>query len=260
MIGILACVLLNCLLTIQTHIAGRNLYIRFSASSGDAMGMNMVGKGVDKALAILTERFDVKLLALSGNVCTDKKPAAVNWINGRGKSVIVDCTISGNIIRDVLHTSVDALCQANVAKNLVGSAMAGSIGGYNAHSANIVAATFLATGQDPAQVVASSNCITLMEPANDGQDLYMSVSMPSLEVGTVGGGTALSGQNSMLELLGCSGSHPSEPGSNARKLASIIASTVMAGELSLMSALTSGHLISSHMRLNRKPSAESSSH
>jgi hydroxymethylglutaryl-CoA reductase (NADPH) len=248
------------LASINCHMAGRNLYIRFSASTGDAMGMNMVGKGVDRALEILTSRFPVNVLALSGNVCTDKKPSAINWIEGRGKSVVVDCTIKGEVVRKVLHTTVQALCETNVAKNLVGSAIAGSIGGNNAHAANIVAATFLATGQDPAQVVESANCMTLMEPANGGEDLYMSITMPSLEVGTVGGGTALAGQNSMLGLLGCAGANHDSPGTNARRLAEIIASTVMAGELSLMSALTSGHLISSHMRLNRKPTLENDPH
>ena len=108
-----------------------------------------------------------------------------------------------------------------------------------------------ATGQDPAQNVESSNCMTLMEPCNEGQDLYMSVTMPSIEVGTVGGGTSLPAQASMLDLMGVRGVSK-ENQNNSQLLARIIASTVMAGELSLMSALSSGHLISSHLKLNRK--------
>ena len=138
----------------------------------------------------------------------------------------------------------------NVAKNLVGSALAGSIGGNNAHSANIVAAVFLACGQDPAQVVESANCMTLMEPVGNG-DLHISVTMPSIEVGTVGGGTALSAQRASLDMLGVAGAHAEEPGENARQLAEIVCGTVLAGEISLMSALASNHLVSAHMALNR---------
>jgi hydroxymethylglutaryl-CoA reductase (NADPH) len=220
------------------------------------MGMNMVGKGVDHALKIITDKFpSVSVLALSGNVCTDKKPSSINWTEGRGKSIAVDAVIKGDVVRDVLKTSVEALCEVNYAKIFVGGAMAGSIGGFNAHASNVVTAMFLATGQDPAQNVESSNCMTLMEPINEGQDLYVSVSMPSLEVGTVGGGTTLPGQAAMLSMLGVKGSHSEKPGQNAATLARIIASTVMAGELSLNAALSSGHLISSHLKLNRKPAA-----
>lgn len=239
---------------VKCHMAGRNLYVRFSCATGDAMGMNMAGKATEAALAVITEAFpDVFVVALSGNVCTDKKPSAINWIEGRGKSVSVDCTIPADIVKTVLKTSVEALCKLNQAKNLVGSAVAGSVGGFNAHASNIVTACFLATGQDPAQNVESSNCITLMEAVNDGKDLYVSVTMPCMEVGTVGGGTALAPQAAMLDLLGVRGVSPAgAEQSNSAKLARIIASTVLAGELSLMSALSSGHLISSHLKLNRK--------
>jgi len=239
---------------VSCHMGGRHLYVRFVCETGDAMGMNMAGKATEAALSVITEAFpDVSVLALSGNVCTDKKPSAINWILGRGKSVAADCTISGEIVKNVLKTSVEALCKVNHAKNLVGSAVAGSVGGFNAHASNVVTACFLATGQDPAQNVESSNCITIMEAVNGGEDLYVSVTMPSLEVGTVGGGTSLGGQSSMLELLGVKGVTPAgAKESNSAKLAQIIASTVLAGELSLMSALSSGHLISSHLKLNRK--------
>jgi hydroxymethylglutaryl-CoA reductase (NADPH) len=105
----------------------------------------------------------MQIISLSGNYCTDKKPAAINWIEGRGKSVVAEAIIPGSVVKTVLKTSSHALAELNIAKNLVGSAMAGSVGGFNAHAANILTAIFLATGQDPAQNVESSNCITLME-------------------------------------------------------------------------------------------------
>jgi hydroxymethylglutaryl-CoA reductase (NADPH) len=150
---------------LKTAMAGRTLYVRFATTTGDAMGMNMISKGTEKALEVMAKHFpDMVVLALSGNYCTDKKPAAINWIEGRGKSVVAEAVVPGKIVKSVLKTSVEALCNLNVKKNLIGSAMAGSIGGFNAHAANILTAIFLATGQDPAQNVEGSNCMTLMEP------------------------------------------------------------------------------------------------
>merc|ERR1712129_290193 len=125
--------------------------------------------------------------------CTDKKAASINWIEGRGKSVIAEATIRQDIVRKILKTDVSTIVSTNIQKNLVGSAMAGAIGGFNAHASNIVTAIFLATGQDPAQNVESSNCITLMEETSDG-DFWISCTMPSIAVGTVGGGTSLPAQ------------------------------------------------------------------
>ena len=151
--------------SMKTAMAGTYLYIRFKTTTGDAMGMNMISKGVEKALTVMATDCgfgDMSTITISGNYCTDKKPAAVNWIDGRGKAVVAEAVIPGGVVRGVLKSDVDALVELNIAKNLIGSAMAGSIGGFNAHASNIVTAIFLATGQDPAQNVESSNCITIM--------------------------------------------------------------------------------------------------
>ena len=158
------------------------------------------------------------------------------------------------------------MVHVNLQKNLIGSAMAGSIGGFNAHASNIVTAVFLATGQDPAQNVESSNCITLLEEVvHDGSgDLWISCTMPSIEVGTVGGGTGLEAQSAGLDIIGCRGGGGGsgseyKPGDNAKQLAHVVASAVMAGELSLLAALAANTLVQAHMQHNRKPTKSTSS-
>lgn len=242
------------LLEARPTVAGKNVYIRLRCFAGDAMGMNMVSKGSLAVIELLRQVFpDLSLLTLSGNVCTDKKAAAINWIEGRGKSVVIEATIPKDVVRSTLKTSVKAIVDVNVNKNLIGSAMAGAIGGFNAHAANNVTAVFLATGQDPAQNVESSNCITLMEETAEG-DLWISCTMPSIEVGTVGGGTGLPAQSACLKAVGVKGGGEN-PGDNAKQLAHVVAAAAMAGELSLMAALASNSLVAAHMAHNRKPAS-----
>ncbi|KAF8022437.1 hypothetical protein BT93_F0078 [Corymbia citriodora subsp. variegata] len=238
--------------SIKCSIAGKNLYMRFTCGTGDAMGMNMVSKGVQNVLDFLQSDFpDMDIIGISGNFCSDKKPAAVNWIEGRGKSVVCEAIIKEEVVKKVLKTSVHSLVELNMLKNLTGSAVAGSLGGFNAHASNVVSAIFIATGQDPAQNVESSHCITMMEAVNEGKDLHISVTMPSIEVGTVGGGTQLASQSACLNLLSVKGASRESPGANARRLATIVAGAVLAGELSLMSAISAGQLVKSHMKYNR---------
>uniref|UniRef100_A0A3Q0RFZ6 3-hydroxy-3-methylglutaryl coenzyme A reductase n=1 Tax=Amphilophus citrinellus TaxID=61819 RepID=A0A3Q0RFZ6_AMPCI len=227
-------------------LAGRNLYIRFHSKTGDAMGMNMISKGTEQALRILQQHFpELQVVAVSGNYCTDKKPAAINWIEGRGKSAVCEATIPAEVVREVLKTTTEDLVEINISKNLVGSAMAGSIG-------NIVHCYFFFFQRNSSQSVGSSNCITLVESSGPtGEDLYICCTMPSIELGTVGGGTNLLPQQACLQMLGVQGASDDCPGENARQLARVVCATVLAGELSLMAALAAGHLVKSHMTHNR---------
>ncbi|WP_290814263.1 hydroxymethylglutaryl-CoA reductase (NADPH) [Halovivax sp.] len=241
------------LLGIEPYVVGDSVYLRFAYDTKDAMGMNMATIATGEACKIVEAETPAELVALSGNLCSDKKPAAINAIDGRGRSVTAEVVIPGEVVEARLKTTAAGIVEANTRKNLVGSAKAGSLG-FNAHAANVVAAAFLATGQDEAHVVEGANAITTMdtrETDEDGSaDLYASVSLASLQVGTVGGGTRLPTQAEALDVIGVRGGGD-PPGENAAALAEVIAVGALAGELSLLAALSSRHLASAHEELGR---------
>ncbi|HKL27787.1 MAG TPA: hydroxymethylglutaryl-CoA reductase (NADPH) [Natrialbaceae archaeon] len=235
------------LIGIEPYVVGDSVYLRFAYDTKDAMGMNMATIATEAAAAVVEAETPASLVALSGNLCTDKKPAAINAVEGRGRTVTADVLVPESVVADRLDTTAAAIAEANTRKNLVGSAKAGSLG-FNAQAANVVAAVFLATGQDAAQIVEGANAITTVDD-RDG-DLYASVSLASLEVGTVGGGTKLATQSEALDVIGLrSGGDP--PGANADALAEIIAAGALGGELSLLTALAADHLASAHESLGR---------
>lgn len=207
------------------------------------MGMNMVTIATEEALKILENETNAHVVSLSGNVCTDKKPAAINLIEGRGKSVVAEVTVPRDIVKNKLKTTPKSIVEVNMAKNFVGSAIAGSMG-FNAHYANMIGALFLATGQDEAQIVEGSLGITVAEENEDG-DLYFSVTLPDVPLATVGGGTGLETAQECLSIMGVKGSN------KVQKFAEIMAGVVLAGELSLMAALGAGHLARAHKELGR---------
>ncbi len=231
------------------YVVGDNVFVRFAYDTKDAMGMNMATIATEEAAGVIEAETPAELVALSGNLCSDKKPAAVNAVEGRGRTVSADVTLSRETVADVLKTTPEAVAEANTRKNLVGSAKAGSLG-FNAHVANTVAAAFLATGQDAAQVVEGSNAITTVDVRDGGDTLYASLTIASLEVGTVGGGTKLPTQTEALDVVGVRGG--GDPaGSNADALAEVVTTAALGGELSLLGALASSHLASAHEELGR---------
>ncbi|MDW7731698.1 MAG: hydroxymethylglutaryl-CoA reductase (NADPH) [Methanolobus sp.] len=236
------------LLDVEPYITGNTVYLRFSYDTKDAMGMNMVTIATEALTTLIEDEFGTIPVSLSGNMCIDKKPAAINSILGRGKTVAADVIIPKDLVRERLKCNPGAMAEVNYRKNLLGSARAGALG-YNAHAANIIAAMFIACGQDAAHVVEGSTAITTME-LTKYEDLYCSVTLPALPVGTVGGGTGLGPQSDCLNLLGVKGSG-NPPGTNSRKFAEIVAAAVLAGEISLVGAQAAGHLARAHAELGR---------
>jgi len=236
------------LLDVRTYSIGTTVFLRFRFLSGDAMGMNMATIACDRVVRELVEpATGVACIALSGNYCVDKKPSAVNFQHGRGKRLHAEVVLDAHILRK-LKTSSAELIEVQYRKNLLGSIAAGSIG-YNAHFANVLAAFFLATGQDPAHVAEASMGVTTIE-ARGEDGVIASVFLPDAPVAAIGGGTGLDTQSEALAILGVV-PDPDRPGTAALRLAEILAATVLAGEISLMAAFTSQDLAGAHERLGR---------
>ncbi|MCE4608135.1 MAG: hydroxymethylglutaryl-CoA reductase (NADPH) [Caldisphaeraceae archaeon] len=234
---------------IQVFIVGNLVWFRFVFKTGDAMGMNMATIASDRICSYINKNYsgEHRCISVSGNLCVDKKPSYLNKILGRGKYVISEALIKDELLKKIMRTSANEMDYINKTKNLLGNAVSGSLS-YNAHFANIVAAIFAATGQDLAQVVESSMGYVWTEVRSEA--LYISVTLTSLEIGTVGGGTWLPTQREALSLLGIyGGGDPA--GINSLKFAEIIASAVLAGELNLLAVQSSGELAKAHEKLGR---------
>ncbi len=228
---------------IEQYPVGRLMYLRFNYTTGDAAGQNMVGKATSVACQwIKSEVPDLQRYVLSGNLDTDKKPSRINMMRTRGKRVTAEVTIPAPVIEKIAGASVDHLVQQRQVSSL-GSFLAGS-NNNGSHSANGITALFIATGQDVANVAESCAALVYVEKTPEG-DYYFSITLPSLIVGTFGGGTGLATQKECLDLLGCSGA------GKVSKFTEIVAGTVLCGEISLASAVMAGDWVSSHDKYGR---------
>jgi hydroxymethylglutaryl-CoA reductase (NADPH) len=242
------------LLDIHSQIVGSLIFLRFEFNTADAAGHNMATLAADHLLEWILERFqNLRYVSISGNYCADKKTSAVNGILGRGKYVLTEVTISSALCRRWLKTTPEKIVQLNIKKNLIGSILAGSIRTANAHFANILLGFYLATGQDAANIIEGSQGIVYAELRNE--NLYFTVTLPNVIVGTVGSGKTFDFVKDNLRHLGCL--EERLPGENARRLAIIAACAVLCGELSLLAAQTNpGELMRSHLKLERQQKNE----
>ncbi len=223
---------------IEQYSAGRMLYTRFNYTTGDAAGQNLTGKATQAACRWIEEHNpDIEQWFLESNFATDKKSSQVNMLHTRGKRVIAEATIPDELFRKVMRSSSEVMYRARQVSNL-GGFMSG-VNNNGAHSANGITAVFIATGQDAANVAESSAAFVYAELRPNG-DYYYSVTIPSLIVATYGGGTGLATQRECLEMLGCYGT------GKVRKLAEIVAATVLCGELSLGSAIVAEEWVQAH--------------
>lgn len=227
----------------QSWVRGRYVYVRFVFDTDQAMGMNMVTIALKHTFEkLLKKKRDVKLISISSNMCTDKKSAVINNLLGRGYWVQSEVFIDKKLIVNTLDTRPDVIFQTHLSKNLIGSNLAGSFS-QNMHAANVVAALYLATGQDVSHVVEGSQTTTSVEVVDEG--LYVAVTLPSVLVGVVGGGTWLEAQSEARNTI--------RKGKkiSAEQLAAAIGVGVLAGEISGLAALSNHTLSSAHAKLGR---------
>lgn len=230
---------------IDCYQAAKFAYLRFNYTTGDAAGQNMVGRATFAACSWILDHyheFPIKHFYLESNLATDKKASQVNIMHTRGKRVTAEAVIKHDILQQHMRVDTRSLAyHAGVAN--VGAILSGA-NNNGLHSANAITAIFIATGQDVANVSESSAGIIYLELL-ENLDMYISITIPSLIVATHGGGTGLATQRESLEMMGCTGR------GKVHKFAEIVAGVVLAGELSLASAISSSDWVSSHEKYGR---------
>ena len=228
---------------IETYLSNKFAFLRFNFETGDAAGQNMVGRATFAACGWILDRLPRGVrFYLESNLPTDKKASQVNIMRTRGKRVTAEATLPWRVVTEQLRVKPETIAY-HAGVGTVGAVLSGA-NNNGAHSPNGITALFIATGQDVANVSESSAGIFYAEVTPEG-DLYLSLTIPSLIVGTYGGGTALPTQRECLEVLGCSGT------GKVRKLAEIIAGVALAGEISLAAAISSLDWVSSHEKYGR---------
>lgn len=230
------------LLGIEVFPLGRRAIVSFRFATGDAHGMNMIVKAADRACRWIVEHTAARGYLVFSGFGSEKRVSGSLLGGGKGKHVVAGARLPERVVRTFLGSSAQEMAEL-WSSTVLGHLQSGAVG-YNGHYANGLTALFLATGQDVANVAGSAVGITHFEATGDG-DLHASVSLPSLILATVGGGTGQGTARECLEMLGCLG------GGKARKLAEIAAATLLAGELSMAAAIASGEFVDAHESYGR---------
>ena len=229
---------------LELSIEGSSVYLLFAYTTGDASGQNMVTIATYAAVQWIVENAPVKprSVYLEGNFSGDKKASAQSLQSVRGKKVTAAVTLPGELIQKRLHTTAEQLLEL-YQLTVLGGVLSGTVG-VQGHYANGLAALFIACGQDAACVAEAAVGTTVFQP-REGGSLHVSVTLPNLIVGTVGGGTSLPSQRSCLNILGFAGA------GHSRAFAEVTAALCLAGEISLSGALAAGEFAQAHARLAR---------
>lgn len=231
------------LINIGQYQVGPLRYLRFNYTTGDAAGQNLTGKATWAACEWIAREFPARVkYILSGGIDTDKKHSHINTLLTRGRRVVAEAVLRRDLLNSIMGVDPTELFFSRQV-SLAGSFLSGAANN-GAHAANGLAALFIATGQDAANIAESHAGITYSQLLDNG-DYYWSITLPALIVATYGGGTGLATQKQCLEMLGCYGS------GKADKFAEICAAAVLAGETSLASAVLHGDWVSSHERMGR---------
>lgn len=226
---------------LQCYQVGRQVIVSLGFHTGDAQGMNMIAKSADAVCRWVRENYTGAECLLFSGMSSEKRASGFVLTRGKGKRVTAGAFLPARTLRMYLHVTPNELFHV-WHSTVVGHLQAGALG-YNAHCANGLAAIFIATGQDVANVVNSACALTVFELMEDG--LYVSATLPALSVATVGGGTGLPTQREALEMMGCVGN------GKARKLAEIVAGAVLGGEISMGAAIASGEFVAAHEQYGR---------
>ena len=230
---------------IKTNVEGNSVILTFEYKTGDASGQNMVTISTHAICSFILDKFEINPVEfyIESNYAGDKKATALSFSGVRGKKVVSEVVLKRDIVASVLKSTPEAIAKYWQSSTLA-VVQSGAIGAQG-HVANALTALFIATGQDVATVSESAVGITRMEVNTNG-DLYASLTLPALIVGTVGGGTALPTQKECLEMMNCYGKN------NANKFAEIACAIALAGEISIASAMAAKHFTSAHKNLGRK--------
>jgi hydroxymethylglutaryl-CoA reductase (NADPH) len=230
---------------VKVNIEGNHIMLTFDYKTGDASGQNMVTICTDAICQFILKNTPIQpeLWFLESNYSGDKKATTLSFTNVRGKKVTSEVILPRKVVTDVLKTTPELMTEY-WRSSTIGIIQSGAIGAQG-HYANGLTALFIATGQDVACVAEAATGITRMEITANG-DLYASVTLPNLIVGTVGGGTSLPTQRECLEIMDCYGE------GNAQKFAEICGAVILCGELSIAAALSAGHFSMAHQKFGRK--------
>jgi hydroxymethylglutaryl-CoA reductase (NADPH) len=232
------------LTSLRPFVLGNALHLRFVYNTGDASGQNMTTACTWKACQWILENvrdMGIRHFVIEANMSGDKKVSFLSYVDGRGVRIMAETFVSEEILESVFKVTSKALLET-VHAFMAGSLHAGMVG-FNINVANTIAAIFAATGQDIGSVHESALGQLSVRPAEGG--IYASLLLPTLVVGTIGGGTALPTQRECLELMGCYGA------GKLGRFAEIVAGYSLALDLSTLSAISGGQFATAHEKLGR---------